>query len=75
MLSLLSVPAYCSIEEKAMIYYSKETLKAGDSAHLEQGYSFKLMDANERSGDILVQIYYNDKEIEAGYSIGNEKSH
>ena len=71
-LSLFSFPVYCSTEEKAMIYYSEETLTAGDTVHLEQGYSFKLIDASEDSGDILVQVYYKDEEIEIGDSFGDE---
>lgn len=55
-----------------MIYYSEETLEAGDIVHLEQGYSFKLIDASEDSGDILVQLYYKDEEIEIGDSFGDE---
>ncbi|WP_292351757.1 S-layer protein domain-containing protein [Methanomethylovorans sp. PtaU1.Bin093] len=71
-LFLFSFPVYCSTEEKAMIYYSEETLTAGDTVHLEQGYSFKLIDASKDSGDILVQVYYKDEEIEIGDSFGDE---
>ncbi|WP_370572999.1 S-layer protein domain-containing protein [Methanomethylovorans sp.] len=72
LLSLLPSPVYCSTEEKAMIYYSEETLTAGDTVQLEQDYSFKLMDASEDSGDILVKVYYKDEEIDIGDSFGDE---
>jgi hypothetical protein len=72
LLSLLSSPVYCSTEEKAMIYYSEETLTAGDIVQLEQDYSFKLMDASEDSGDILVKVYYKGEEIDIGDSFGDE---
>ncbi len=72
LLSLLPSPVYCSTEEKAMIYYSEETLTAGDTVQLEQDYSFKLMDASEDSGDILVKVYYKEEEIDIGDSFGDE---
>lgn len=72
LLSLLSSPVHCATEEKALIYYSEDTLNAGDIVQLEQDYSFELMDASEDSGDILVKVYYKDEEIEIGDSFGDE---
>lgn len=72
LLSLLSSPVYCSTEQKAMIYYSEDTLSINETVHLEQGYSFKLVDANKDSGDILVKVYYKGKELEVGNSFGDE---
>jgi hypothetical protein len=75
MMFLLSSPVHCATEEeKALIYYSEDTLTAGDIVQLEQGYSFKLVDANEDSGDILVKVYHNGKEIEVGDAFGDEDS-
>lgn len=69
---LLSSPVHCSTEEEAMIYYSEEILGAGDIVHLEQGYSFKLIDTSKSSGDILVKVYYKDEEIDIGDSFGDK---
>jgi len=75
MMFLLSSPVHCATEEeKALIYYSEDTLNAGDIVQLEQGYSFKLVDANEDSGDILVKVYHNGEEIDVGDSFGDEDS-
>jgi hypothetical protein len=75
MMFLLSSPVHCATEEeKALIYYSEDTLNAGDTVQLEQGYSFKLVDANEDSGDILVKVYHNGEEIDVGDSFGDEDS-
>ncbi|AGB50248.1 Protein of unknown function (DUF1608) [Methanomethylovorans hollandica DSM 15978] len=72
LLILLSSPVYCSPEEGAMIYYSEETLSAGDIVQLEQGYSFKLIDSSKDSGDILLKVYYKDEEIDIRDSFGDE---
>ena len=72
LLFLLSSPVYCSAEEKAMIYYSEDTLSAGDIVQLEQGYSFKLIDSSKDSGDILLKVYYKDEEIDIRDSFGDE---
>lgn len=73
MMFLLSSPVHCATEEeKALIYYSEDTLNAGDIVNLEQGYSFKLVDANEDSGDILVKVYHNGEEIDVGDAFGDE---
>lgn len=73
MMFLLSSPVYCATEEKALIYYSEDTLKTDDIVQLEQGYSFELVDASEDSGDILIKVYYKDEEIEIGDSFGDEE--
>lgn len=60
---ILCISPVSGIRTEAMIHYSEPAVAVQDEIFLEQGYSFKVMDMNSNSGDILIDLYLNGEKI------------
>lgn len=65
--------AFSASDQRSMIYNAEYTLNMNQIVFLEQNYTFKIVDANDRSGDILVKVYHKDKEVDIDAPFGDEK--
>ena len=52
------------IEEQ--IQHAEITVGAGDSIVLDQGYSINVIDINSENGDLLIEVYVDEKKVEQG---------
>lgn len=68
----LCVSPAAGLKTKAMIHYSEPDVSVGDKISLEQGYSFKIVDMNSKSGDVIIKLYLNGKEVELDEDIARE---
>lgn len=64
--------AFGNTDQKSMIYNAEYTVNINEIVPLEQNYAFKIVDANEKSGDILVKIYNKGNEVEVETPFGDE---
>lgn len=60
---ILCISPVSGIRTEAMIHYSEPAVAVQDEIFLEQGYSFKVVDMNSNSGDILIDLYLNGEKI------------
>ncbi|TGC10968.1 hypothetical protein [Methanolobus halotolerans] len=60
----LCISPAAGLTTKAMIHYSEPGVSVRDVVSLEQGYSFKVLDMNSKSGDILIELYLDGEKIE-----------
>jgi len=61
---LLCVSPASGVRTKTMIHYSEPQVTVQDEIFLEQGYSFKVLDMNSKSGDIWIELYLDGEEVE-----------
>ncbi|WP_094226795.1 hypothetical protein [Methanolobus psychrotolerans] len=61
------------VRTEAMIHYSEPAVSVQDEIFMEQGYSFKVVDMNSKSGDIWVELYLNGEEIELDTNFAKEE--
>ncbi|WMW22060.1 hypothetical protein RE476_11900 [Methanolobus mangrovi] len=71
-LLVLCISPVSGIRTEAMIHYSEPAVSLQDEIFLEQGYSFKVVDMNSKSGDILIELYLNGEEIELDDNFAKE---
>ncbi len=60
---ILCISPVSGIRTEAMIHYSESAVSVEDEIFLEQGYSFKVVDMNSNSGDILIELYLNGEKV------------
>jgi hypothetical protein len=51
-------------ESGVMIHYCKDSLDIGDTYSLEQGYSFKVRDINDGTGNSWIELYFNGEKVD-----------
>nr|WP_321496551.1 hypothetical protein [uncultured Methanolobus sp.] len=71
-LFLLCVSPASAVRTKTMIHYSEPQVAVLDEIFLEQGYSFKVLDMNSKSGDIWIELYLNGEEVELDDNFAKE---
>ncbi len=71
LLSMFVSPVY-GTETNALIHYSEIEAEIQDEFTLEQGYSFKVLDINEKSGSCWIGVYLNGEEVEVDDPFGKE---
>lgn len=71
-LLVMYVSPACAFKTDAMIHYSEPAVNVGDEITLEQGYSFKVSDMNSKSGDIMIKLYLNGREIDLDDSVASD---
>ncbi|TQD23966.1 hypothetical protein [Methanolobus vulcani] len=69
---LLCVSPASGVTTKTMIHYSEPQVTVQDEIFLEQGYSFKVLDMNSKSGDIWIELYLNGDEVELDDNFARE---
>ncbi|WP_407282910.1 hypothetical protein V7O61_01985 [Methanolobus sp. WCC1] len=69
---LLCVSPASGVRTKAMIHYSEPQVAVQDEIFLEQGYSFKVLDMNSKSGDVWIELYLNGEEVELDDNFAKE---
>lgn len=60
----LCVSPASGVRTKTLIHYSEPQVCVQDEIFLEQGYSFRVLDMNTKSGDIWIELYLNGEELE-----------
>jgi hypothetical protein len=60
------------VTTKTLIHYSEPQVTVQDEIFLEQGYSFKVLDMNSKSGDIWIELYLNGEEVELDDNFARE---
>ncbi|WP_292467093.1 hypothetical protein [Methanolobus sp.] len=63
-LLVLCVSPVSGVETETIIHYSEPAVSVQDNITLEQGYSFKVVDMNSKSGDVMIELYLNGEEID-----------
>ena len=71
LLSIFVSPVY-GTETNALIHYSEISAEIQDEFTLEQGYSFKVLDINKKSGSCWIGVYLNGEEVELDDPFGKE---
>ncbi|SFM42492.1 hypothetical protein [Methanolobus profundi] len=71
-LFVLCISPAAGVRTEAMIHYSEPAVAVGDELFLEQGYSFKVVDMNTRSGAIMIELYLNGEEIDLDDTLAKE---
>ncbi len=71
-LLVLCTSPVSGVRTEAMIHYSEPAVSVQDEIFLEQGYSFKVVDMNSKSGDILIELYLNGEEVELDDNFAKE---
>ncbi|WP_342306113.1 hypothetical protein [Methanolobus sp. ZRKC5] len=69
---ILCISPVSGIRTEAMIHYSEPAVSVQDEIFLEQGYSFKVVDMNSKSGAILVELYLNGEEVKLDENFAKE---
>jgi len=64
-LSAIISPVCCGAETNAMIHYSESAVDIQNEFALEQGYSIKVLDINNKSGASWIEVYFNSKKVES----------
>ncbi|MDW7731029.1 MAG: hypothetical protein SCH66_01215 [Methanolobus sp.] len=68
----LCVSPAAGLKTKTMIHYSEPAVSVRDEISLEQGYSFRVLDMNSKSGDILIGLYLNGEEVDLDDNLAKE---
>jgi hypothetical protein len=71
-LLVLCVSPVSGVETETIIHYSEPAVSVQDKITLEQGYSFKVVDMNSKSGDVMIELYLNGEEIDLGNNFAAE---
>ncbi|MDY0386365.1 MAG: hypothetical protein RBT65_04385 [Methanolobus sp.] len=69
---ILCISPVSGIRTEAIIHYSEPAVTVEDEISLEQGYSFKVVDMNSNSGDILIELYLNGEEVKQIENLAKE---
>ncbi len=51
-------------EKNALVHYSESEIEAGQTVHLEQGYSIKIVDIGKSGPSSFIEIYHDDHEVD-----------
>ena len=72
-LLVLCISPVSGVRTEAMIHYSEPAVNVQDEIFLEQGYSFKVVDMNSKSGDILIELYLNGEKVDLDDNFAKEE--
>lgn len=71
-LFVLCLSPASAVKTKTMIHYSEPQVTVQDEIFLEQGYSFRVLDMNSKSGDLWIALYLNGEEVDLDSNFAKE---
>ncbi|WP_340819259.1 hypothetical protein [Methanolobus sp. WCC4] len=71
-LLVLCISPVAGVRTEAMMHYSEPAVAVGDEVILEQGYSFKVVDMNTKSGAVMIELYLDGDELDLEDSFAKE---